>query len=1160
MGVVWRAHHVELVDREVAIKLIAPDWASQETSRRLFEQEMRAVARLSHPGLVSVYDYGIAPGGHPFLAMEYVCGGSLDGQWPWFDWGTTASVLLDVCHALGHAHARGIIHKDLKPANILLGGGEVPRAKLTDFGVAHALSDVASKGASGEDLRGLGDGGAGTPSYMPPEQIVGRWRDFGPWTDLYALGCVAWEMVCGRSPFYDPAMMKVLSGHMYQPLPAFEPRFDVPKGVETWLRQLLCKRESDRFLMAHDAACVLEDLGASEALGWSQLRARARQDQEGEAGLTQTLKDSTREGGAHFTQFAWGGHGGMTAAAAGPEPTHQGVRVRGGEQGVGEGESAPNVARPWPATWERREQAVEVLQNTGLGVFGVRDVPLVGRQGERQRLWDGLGRVCQGGGPWAMVLSGPSGVGKSALAEWLVTRAQELGLVYAVRVPHDPVANRVETIARLMEYHACCYGLDRGQIERRLRERFGQQMGERRETVQVAALASSLAQLMTPQGDAAAQNMGEREQGVVWEKALEMMVGEKRRPVVIWLEDVQWSGVTLGVVKRLVGRLKLPVLFLMTLRDDLIVEMPHQLELIRQMIAQGGAEAVELEAMSAEDQRRLLDQLLSLSTAWRSRILERTQGNPLFCIQLVSDWIDRGLLLPGKEGFEVREAAGLELPADLHALWRLRLDRALEEVGSKERAWEMLGVCAALGLEVDERELWVAYEGGEFGRQEWAQVSEALVGQRLIRRTQKGWSFVHGMLRESILGHVEVRGLSESIHGLCAQALRAVWGEHMVGQAERVARHWIQAKAPEQALLPLLEATYHYQISGQYERAEQVLEVYEQVVRDLGLGDADVYALRARMQRVWLEWSRQGISEALHDEVRAIAQVAKQGGLHSLLGECWRWRGLVSRFEDEVEESVRQFSVAKSHYRRVDDVEGQSRCNLSLAVSLREQGKLEEAEGLLIEAIEFATAREFYILLPRCFGNLAEVSMQRGRWTQAQQRYERAEAVALQMGDRRALAFALGGLAELAVLAEDRARAKRLWRSQEALFGAMGSSYKAHAQVGLAALELLSGQLEHAHRWFLALDRAPHVHTHGTKLRVLTGLVEVLYRCETTGAQSVDPELLCGVEALIRQEHQRRGSVHHALIPEVTRALHNHDLSETMIQILQRIEATWRGV
>ncbi|MCC6332378.1 MAG: protein kinase [Myxococcales bacterium] len=259
MGDVYRANHVHL-KRAVALKLLKRIFASDPEMWARFKREAELVSQLESQHVVRVFDFGQTKGGQPYLAMEYVDGPTLDevvAKGP-LSPGHATRVLRQVCEGLAEAHALGVIHRDLKPPNIILGhkrdGAEV--AKILDFGIAR-LADRGHR-AGGERLTQLGIV-VGTPSYLSPEQALADELDER--TDIYALGCVAYELLTGRPPFVADDLRKVISLHLTA-APA-EPSARRPELAQhpalcAVVLKALAKEKDRRFQTVKELAAALE--------------------------------------------------------------------------------------------------------------------------------------------------------------------------------------------------------------------------------------------------------------------------------------------------------------------------------------------------------------------------------------------------------------------------------------------------------------------------------------------------------------------------------------------------------------------------------------------------------------------------------------------------------------------------------------------------------------------------------------------------------------------------------------------------------------------------------------------------------------------------------------------------------------------------------------
>jgi eukaryotic-like serine/threonine-protein kinase len=241
MSRVFLADELRL-DRKVVVKVLSPELAAGISADR-FEREMRVVASLQQANIVPLLAAG-ETNGLPFYTMPFVEGESLRARLahePSLGVLDIVRILGDVARALQYAHERGVVHRDIKPDNILLSGGT---AVVTDFGIAKALSASRTSG-SDATLTQLGTS-MGTPAYMAPEQAVGD-PDTDARADIYALGCVAYELLAGHSPFHDRAPQRVLAAQISEmPKPIASIRPDAPTALCDLVMRCLAKDANDR--------------------------------------------------------------------------------------------------------------------------------------------------------------------------------------------------------------------------------------------------------------------------------------------------------------------------------------------------------------------------------------------------------------------------------------------------------------------------------------------------------------------------------------------------------------------------------------------------------------------------------------------------------------------------------------------------------------------------------------------------------------------------------------------------------------------------------------------------------------------------------------------------------------------------------------------------
>ncbi len=238
MGTVYRAHDLRL-DRAVAIKLLHPQLTNEIGARR-FESEIRIAASLQHPHIIAVHESGNVDGAL-YYVMDYLGGETLRSRLvreKQLSIEDSLRIIGDVAAGLQHAHDRGIVHRDVKPENIILAGG---LAYVLDFGLARALSDVDSERLTASGLS------VGTPHYLSPEQAAAE-RDVGPKADQYALACVLFELLVGEPPFTGPTATAIAMRHIAEDPPHVRSRRRAATpGIDAAVHRALEKVPADRF-------------------------------------------------------------------------------------------------------------------------------------------------------------------------------------------------------------------------------------------------------------------------------------------------------------------------------------------------------------------------------------------------------------------------------------------------------------------------------------------------------------------------------------------------------------------------------------------------------------------------------------------------------------------------------------------------------------------------------------------------------------------------------------------------------------------------------------------------------------------------------------------------------------------------------------------------
>ena len=994
MGEVFSATHQDTGAR-AAVKFVLT--TRQEALHADFQRELQAHASLVHPGIVYLFEYGIIhsdtaeasqgllKAGAPYVVMELAKGGSYHESMA-TSWNEVRHVLLQVLDALAFAHARGVIHRDIKPENWLVfqGASKNLRIKLADFGLAHAYSQIPDR--SEEDLSNV----SGTSYYMAPEQILAEWRSFGPWTDLYSLGCVAWHLICGQPPYRGDSLYTIAMKHIDGEIPPFAPRFAVPSEVEGWLRRLMAREVSHRFQRAADAAFALPadddrtPLRARRATNTGPIRAIWAPDMVamptlGQAGTLELWKEEGYRSPEEATEQLFFDEPEPIDALASTAPLRTDEEDQFLASRAASGRSPQNRpnrsdfgAPPIPFTWRAPdpESLPAHLIGTGLGLFGLREVPFVGREEERDQIWRAI-KAAIGGTSWRVIfLVGESGTGKSRLAQWVATRTHEVGAVELLQTRHSPGgAPGRDGLPGLLQRWLHSWNLSTEEIEAALLEALVElSYDETLETLETQEKSTNQKSLLESDARILATWLRPRANQVPPKElrfaALVRLLERihRQRTPLLWLDDLHLGRESMEWISYLLENSPTSGagVILATLRSDLLQDQPGLEEELKALLKRDPrCLSLSLQALDGEDHRALLARMLPLADELREELAQRTEGNPLFASQLLSHYINTGAIASGPRGFEIPAGKTLELPEDIHQLWESRVSRLLSSLSPdrQDQARAALEAAACLGRTISPED-WLFLDEGSNGASR--ELLDLLLEDGLARRHQEGWTFVHGLLQESLLKMAAQGGRLQDHNGRCAELLEIQYARNFPPVAYRCGLHWAKAQKPRRALRAMIRS-----FDWLYPRGELLpcLRACDSLLTRVATGHIQDLALEVEFM-----WVRHIYFDGNNDEAlrrtRTLVETAESLGLQDFLLRAQHFLAclLIIRDLHEAQQLLRKcILLAESLGNRLE----LGRNTYRLGRTFCDRGDLDEARALYKKSLDHygaADASPFDIL------------------------------------------------------------------------------------------------------------------------------------------------------------------------------------------------------
>jgi hypothetical protein len=846
MGEVWRCHDLEQ-RHDVAIKAVRPDFLQDPGAAKLFHSEIVAVARLSHPGIIPVFDLIRDPSGAALLVMAYRNGPSLssfataDLSWPF-----VSSVLTQVLEALAYAHARGVLHLDIKPENVLLEqlGTEV-HATLLDFGI----SRIRRPGRGIERWFDR-DAVIGTVEYMSPEQCSGTFERLGPWSDLFSVGAMAFELCAGFRPFPGPSDHTGMVNRLTAPPPRLLPQVPhVPPGFVELVAMLLANEPRNRPFQAADVLQMLRAIDPDGGRAVLQVQVGPKVAPDAVTQMATDPPSYAPENDAPLSGPRETKPLPITAAAPSARPSSL--------LATGDAEQAFTADPELPPTG-------------AYGLFGLRDLPVLGRPEERRAVWSAVRAAVTEQEPRVVMLEGPAGVGKSRLARDAMERAVELGLCVPMQTSWSPQGSGDEGLRGLVENLLDTRGAPAPQVRARLDFWLDRIPGTHR------AFSREVELFLRPPRDAAP------DAELPLRVAVEAIArASMLRPVILWLDDVQWSrGEARTLIAALRGRKPaVAVCVIATVRSEEIRDHDDYAAMSRS----AGTERVRLDPLDLEATKRLVRGLLDVDDPLCDLLAARAEGNPLFVTQLLHQLVVAEAV--ERRGGHYRLARAFDLstiPADIHAVWKRRVDQSEAVVRD----------LAALALVRDRVSLEVAEELSRRLASSSFELSLArALSSGLLRVEGGAYAWAHGLLRAHLTDNLEP-GAKRVLHAVAAAALAPLIDRedvqeeraqhlHHAGDAEGACRAMIEAGLWAHRRADLLLARSRFDTAAAWARGAALLDLAvralaEQAFACAELGEGAAADALVGVARSFLHPDTEG--EALCWLTLRSAQVAKRQG------------------------------------------------------------------------------------------------------------------------------------------------------------------------------------------------------------------------------------------------------------------------------------------
>lgn len=1024
MGQVWVGRHIvgtEMVP--VVVKVIHGERASDEESREQLLREVKTLARLHHPGIVPIYEVGQVDGvaatsfdesseewalqlGSPYYVMQR--GEATLDAVPIPGWSELRSAIDTLLRALAYAHAQGVVHQDLKPANVLLPEpGAFGAVMLLDFGLATG-GDTTSEAS--EVVLG------GSLPYMAPEQFGADPHAVGPWTDLYALGVLVWELVSGKLPFWAPHPEGYVVAWCYQHaegrLPELKVRFpDVPEPLQEWLVRCLEPDPRHRFRSAADARLTLDEMlrGTHAMLPMvdstpSEQDSDEADDDEAdddEAADDEAADDEAAASDAEARRSA-GPSGIRRAPQPAPQPAPTPAPELPGRRRAQVSSCLLCQASPPSGYVEDDEPLLEPTPGervAGPRLFEFRPPPLVGRVEQRELLWAlvrGAQEVCR---PRIAALEAPSWSGKSRLADWLAFRTRELGGVTVLRKESGAPAGLRDLLSRLIQPDAC--GLET-------------LLEFHRDSRPDEPLVSWLLETCVQRADPAVLD----EQTAI---SLALFLSDSR--------DLRLD-LALEILGTVAGRRPLLLVF-----DGLDDEHRDLLALVRALesgpaaqapiavlavvdsekgqrawsttLSDVGATPISLGPLSRQDFVEAFRWVPGLTREQALRLHDRSNGLPGYAVLRIATALEKGKYQHTEDGLELLDWDS-ELPEKVTELCL----EVLQQILVRERPGdpELLLLAAAFGCEVPDEPWRIA--AGRMASGDPAALLDALVARYLASLTPVGWRWANSALRDHVYSSATPEARSAA-HRACADVFDEMAGEAGHALRGRGAIHRFEAGDRAEAMQTWREVLVALIAGNAGQAASLAKEVHPRVVGELKSDDDLPFELLRLCLLATVRAGAEGVSDtilaSLKEHVDRISHPGRKALRRGLVRECEAKQASLRNRRTTALEAARE---AQSQYDLADRLLQLDPASPERMIRVARSRHIEaevlsrsgsraarlEAAGLLDQASRLAERAGARAVMLDCVLLRGRVRRELGDWDRAVPDLQRALGLARELG------------------------------------------------------------------------------------------------------------------------------------------------------------------